>query len=117
VAGLLVCLIRDSWVWRVPLSLHGIGRILSGLSTNISTIPTYTEQAPPRVSDLATSTVFGSDPATEYLLTVRSTFSRSSTSISKTWQSGYQGYIPATLWAVSIQFWYSRGYAYTFRWN
>jgi len=74
-------------------------------------------QAPPRVSDLATSTVFGSDPATEYLLTVRRTFSRSSMSISKTWQSGYQGYIPATLWAVGIQFWYLLEYAYTFCWN
>jgi len=80
-------------------------------------VPTSWDQAPPRVSDLATSTVFGSDPATEYLLTVRRTFSRSSMSISETWQSGYQGYIPATLWAVGIQFWYSRGYAYTFRWN
>ena len=42
------------------------------------------DQASPRVSVLATSTVFGSDPATEYWLTVRLTFRRPSMSISQT---------------------------------
>jgi len=42
------------------------------------------DQASPRVSVLATSTVFGWDPATEYWLTVRLTFRRPSMSISQT---------------------------------
>jgi len=37
----------------------------------------HMDQASPRVSVLATSTVFGSDPATEYWLTLRLTFSQS----------------------------------------
>jgi len=52
------------------------------------------DQAPPRVSYLATSTIFGSDPATEYLLTVQRTFNRSSMSISKTDRASIKGIYP-----------------------
>ena len=44
VPGLLVHLVRDSWVSRVPLSLPGFGRVLPGFNTNISTIPTCTDR-------------------------------------------------------------------------
>jgi len=39
VAGLLVCLIHDSWV-SPDLLLRGIGRVDQRLNTSISTMPT-----------------------------------------------------------------------------